>query len=257
MLEFQQLTAGYGKRPVLHNITLTLRPSEVTVLGGLNGCGKSTLLKTASGLLPPLAGQVLLDGRPLQAYTSQQRAQRMAYLPQGRSVPELTAFRMVLHGRFAYLGFPRQYRREDYEAARAALEWVGCAALAERSMAALSGGERQKVYIAMALAQDTGIILMDEPTTYLDIRARFEVMDLARHLAALGKTVVLVLHDLDLTMRYAQRVILLADGGIAADGAPAQICSNGSVQRVYGVEAVRAELPGGGEEYVFRPGRVP
>ncbi len=252
MLEFRHLTAGYGKRPVLRDLDLTLNPGEITVIGGLNGCGKSTLLKTASGLLPPLGGQVLLEGRPLSELSPQQRARQMAYLPQGRNVPELTAFRMVLHGRFAYLSFPRQYRREDFDAARAALAWVGGEHLSERSMSSLSGGERQKVYIAMALAQDTGVILMDEPTTYLDIRARFEVMELARRLAGMGKTVVMVLHDLDLTLRFAQRVVLLAEGGVAADGPPARLCDDGSVERVFGVAAVKVPLDRG-EDYLFRP----
>ena len=256
MLEFRRLTAGYGRQPVLRDLDLALSPGEITVIGGLNGCGKSTLLRTASGLLPPLGGQVLLEGAPLEELSPQQRAMRMAYLPQGRNVPELTALRMVLHGRFAYLSFPRQYRREDFDAARAALEWVGCSHLAQRGMASLSGGERQKVYIAMALAQDTGVILMDEPTTYLDIRARFEVMELARHLAGMGKTVVMVLHDLDLTLRYARRVILLDGGGVVADGAPADLCANGSVECVFGVAAARASLPWG-EEYVFRPLSAP
>jgi len=250
MLEFQHLDAGYGGKPVLRDVQLTLRGGEVTVIGGLNGCGKSTLLKTACALLPPQNGCVRVEGVPLDALSPRQRAQRMAYMPQSRSVPGLTALRMVLHGRFAYLSFPRQYRREDMDAARSALEWVGCAELAERDMASLSGGQRQKVYLAMALAQDTGIVLMDEPAAYLDIRARFELMALARRLAESGKAVVMVLHDLDLMLRFAHRVILLAEGGVAADGSPERLCREGSVERVFGVSVKRVELPEG-VRYIF------
>lgn len=252
MLEFRNLDAGYGGKPVLRDVRLTLRGGEVTVIGGLNGCGKSTLLKTACALLPPRKGSVLVEGVPLDALSPRQRALRMAYMPQSRSVPGLTALRMVLHGRFAHLSFPRQYRREDLEAARNALEWVGCGDLAERDMASLSGGQRQKVYLAMALAQDTGIILMDEPTAYLDIKARFEVMALARRLAEGGKAVVMVLHDLDLMLRCAHRIVLLAEGGVAADGEAEQLWREGCLERVFGVSAERVLLPGGAH-YFFSP----
>lgn len=252
MLEFQDVIAGYGSMEVLHGIDLKVAPGQITAIGGVNGCGKSTLLKVAAGLLRPTHGQVLLDGEPLDSYTPQGRAQRLAYLPQGRNVPDLTAFRMVLHGRFAYLSFPRQYRREDMDAARQALSWVGSEDLAQRSMTALSGGQRQKVYIAMALAQDTQTILMDEPTTYLDIRARFEVMELAKRLAGLGKTVVIVLHDLDLLLRYAHQVVLMEDGRVSAAGTPQALCQDGSVSRIFGVE-VDTVSHAQGTQYVFWP----
>ncbi len=252
MLEFCGISAGYGSAEVLHGVDLEVSPGQITAIGGVNGCGKSTLLKVAAGLLKPTHGQVLLDGQPLDSYTPQGRAQRLAYLPQGRNVPDLTAFRMVLHGRFAYLSFPRQYRREDMDAARQALSWVGSGDLAQRSMTALSGGQRQKVYIAMALAQDTQTILMDEPTTYLDIRARFEVMELAKKLAQLGKTVVVVLHDLDLLLRYAHQAVLMEDGRIKAVGAPQALCEDGSVGRIFGVEAEEVSSSQG-KQVVFWP----
>lgn len=252
MLEFQNISAGYGTLKVLHDLSLKVFPGQITAIGGVNGCGKSTLLKVATGLLKPTSGQVLLDEEPLDSFSPQGRAQRLAYLPQGRNIPDLTAFRMVLHGRFAYLSFPRQYRKEDMDAARQALAWVGSEDLAERSMTALSGGQRQKIYIAMALAQDTQTILMDEPTTYLDIRARFEVMELARRLAEMGKTVVLVLHDLDLLLRYAHQVVLMENGQIAALGSPHELCENGSVGRIFGVE-VEEVSHSQGRQYVFWP----
>lgn len=252
MLEFSRTDAGYSRGTVLHDITLRLRPGEITAIGGPNGCGKSTLLKLACGLLTPTSGQVLLDGKALHSLSPQERALHVAYLPQGRNVPELTAFRMVLHGRFPHLSFPRRYTREDVEAAEAALRWVDSEELSDRSMATLSGGQRQRIYLAMALAQETDIILMDEPTTYLDIKARFEVMELAHRLAALGKTVVIVLHDLDLLLRYADRAILLQDGRVVADGTPGELCKSGLLEQVFGVRVHCVETPEG-REYYFRP----
>lgn len=252
MLELEHLAAGYGKSSVLRDFNLKLLPGQITAIGGVNGCGKSTLLKAACGLLPLQEGRVLLDGTDLKGLSSQQRAQRMAYLPQGRNAPELTAFRMVLHGRFAYLSFPRQYRREDLTAAKEALRWAGAEDLADCPMTALSGGQRQRVYIAMALAQDTKVILMDEPTTYLDIQARFQVMEMARRLARMGKTVVMVLHDLDLILRYADRAVLLDRGAVAAEGSPKDLAHDGSLSRIFGIEVRAVPLPEG-EQYVFLP----
>ena len=144
---------------------------------------------------------MLADGVPISTLSSRQLAQRAAYLPQNRVIPNITARRMVLHGRFPYLSYPRRYRTEDYRMAGKALQWAGAEGLADRPVQQLSGGQRQKVYLAMALAQDTRAILMDEPTTWLDVSAQMEVMALARRLAGEGKTVVMVLHDLCMTLR--------------------------------------------------------
>ena len=183
MIELKNLRAGYPDRPVLEGIDLDFRPGEVLAILGPNGCGKSTLLRTANGLLPRDGGEVLVDGIPLEELSAKEVAKKVAYLPQSRSTPNITAGRMVLHGRFPYLSYPRRYRREDHEMVRRALEWAGAAELAPRPLAELSGGQRQKVYLAMALAQDTETILMDEPTTYLDVGCQLEVMALARRLA--------------------------------------------------------------------------
>ena len=201
MIELRELCAGYGGREILHRISLTFVPGQVYGIIGPNGCGKSTLLRSITGLHPLSSGTVLLDGADLCSLTPIQTAQRVAYLPQSRNVPAISAGRLALHGRFAHLSYPRR-----------ALEWTGAADFASRNMQELSGGQRQRVYLAMALAQDTRTILMDEPTTYLDIGSRFEVMNLARGLAGMGKAVVLVLHDLELVLRYADRVVVM-DGG--------------------------------------------
>ncbi len=252
MVELREVWAGYGAETVLKGISAALMPGRVTCIAGPNGCGKTTLLQAVTGLCRLQGGEVLVDGLPSSRRSTRQLAQRVAYLPQGRALPDLTVYRMVLHGRFAYLGYPRRYRPEDHAAARAALGWAGCAELADRPLAALSGGQRQQVYIAMALAQNAQTILMDEPTTYLDVRARFGVMELARRLAGQGRAVALVLHDLELALRYADWMLLLQNGALAAAGAPREICKSGRLGEVFGVAVHEAATPHG-SQYYFTP----
>ena len=159
MIQMRDVRAGYRGAEVLHGVDLTLEPGRVYGIVGPNGCGKSTLLRTMAGLCPVQSGSVLVDGLPLAGLTPAQAARRVAYLPQGRSVPAITAGRLVLHGRFPYLSSPRRYRREDLEIARRALRWAGAEAFAHKELGELSGGERQRVYIAMTLAQETGTVL--------------------------------------------------------------------------------------------------
>ncbi len=249
MLEIQNLTAGYGGGPVLKDLSLTLPGGKVTVILGPNGCGKSTLLKVLAGLLPA-AGRVGLEGEDLLALPQRERARRVAYLPQQRPVPEITVKRLVLHGRFPYLSYPRQYRREDLAAAQGAMEALGIGDLADRPVGSLSGGQRQKAYIAMALAQDTKAVLLDEPTAWLDIRHQFQLMELAKDLARQGKTVVLVLHDLALALERGDHLVLLKEGRLLAQGKDPEIC--GTLEAALGVRAVPVETPAG-RKYYFEP----
>ena len=250
MLEIQNLTAGYGGEPVLEDICLTIPRGKVTVIAGPNGCGKSTLLKAIAGILPP-KGSIRLDGQELQDLSSRERAQRIAYLPQNRQIPEITAGRLVLHGRFPYLSYPRRYRRSDEEIARKAMETLGIWDLADRNLNALSGGQRQKVYIAMALAQDTPVVLLDEPNTFLDISHQKQMMDLAGQLASAGKSVVMVLHDLPLAMEYADVMAVLSRGGVLAQGTPEEVCRSGKLREAFGVEIKKMQTPDG-EKYYFK-----
>lgn len=245
MIELKNLRAGYPGRPVLEDVSLDFRPGEVLAILGPNGCGKSTLLRTANGLLAKSGGEVLLDGVPLERLSAKEIAQKVAYLPQSRSVANITAGRMVLHGRFPYLSYPRRYRREDHEMVKQALEWAGAAELDSRPLPELSGGQRQKVYLAMALAQDTSTILMDEPTTYLDISCQLEVMTLARRLAEEGRAVVMVLHDLTLALRYAHRAVLLCEGRVRQLGTPEELFESRALEEVMGAALGRVETEEG------------
>lgn len=249
MIELKSVTAGYRGRAVVKDVDLTFPAGQVTVLLGPNGCGKTTLLKTALGLLPALGGEICYDGRPIREMTPAELARGAAYMAQSRSVPNIQARRMVLHGRFPYLGFPRQYRREDFAAVDRALAEAGAQELADKPMAAMSGGQRQKIYLAMALAQDTPAIFMDEPTTWLDAKHQLEVMATARRLAEQGRAVGMVSHDLCLALRTADRVAVLAGGRLRAAGTPDEVFGSGVLDRVFAVRLRRFAAENGWQYY--------
>lgn len=248
-MELRQLRAGYGEHMVLDGVDLALRPGEVLALLGPNGSGKSTLIRAALGLLPLTGGQVLIDGADAVALTPRQRAQKAAYLPQTRPVPNITALRMVLHGRFPHLTYPRRFRQEDYAAAMAALEQADAACLARRPMPELSGGQRQRVYLAMALAQDAPTLFLDEPTAFLDVSHQLEVGRLAGQLARQGKAVVLVLHDLPLALSTADRLAVLKGGRLLAVDGPEALCADGILNSVFGIELGRVMTDRGWRYY--------
>lgn len=245
MIQIHDLCAGYQGWPVLRNVTLDFMPGEILAILGPNGSGKSTLLKATNGILPKAGGEILLDDAPLETLKPKEIAKKVAYLPQSRAVPNITARRMVLHGRFPYLSYPRHYGKEDWEMVDRALQWVGAEELGERTLPTLSGGQRQKTYLAMALAQNTQTILMDEPTTYLDISCQIEVMALACRLAGEGKAIVLVLHDLCMALQYAHRIALLRDGQLVHLGTPEELYLNGSIEDVMGIKLSRIQTKSG------------
>lgn len=251
MLEIRNLTAGYPGHPVLQDVSLAIPQGAVTVIAGPNGSGKSTLLKTITGILSA-SGSVLLDGEDLLKLSNRELAKKVAFLPQNRNIPEITAKNLVLHGRFPYLSYPRRYRKEDITAAEAALEKMGIGDLAGRSLTTLSGGQRQKVYIAMALAQDTPVVLLDEPNTFLDISHQLQLMDQAKALAAEGKTVVLVLHDLCLALEYADSLAVLSEGTCLLQGSPEEVFLSGCLDRVFCVRLQRVQTPEGWKYYFSR-----
>ena len=249
MIELKNLAVGYSFHKVLENVDLSFRHGEVTALVGVNGSGKSTLIRTAMGLQSPLEGAVLLDGSPVHEIHPKERAKQMAYLAQFRSVPNITVERMVLHGRFPHLSYPRTYRQEDRERVRRAMEQAGVAELAHRPLNTLSGGQRQRVYLAMVLAQDASYVFFDEPTTYMDVGHQLEMMDIARALAAEGRGVVLAIHDLCLALRGADRIVVLSEGRACAKGTAEEIWESGVLGQVFGVEVRRTNTPAGWRYY--------
>ena len=251
MIELKHVCAGYEDREVLHDVTMSFEPGKVTALIGPNGCGKSTLLKTLVRINSHSSGEILVNGKKIETYKPNELAKQVAYLAQSKSAPDISVLRMVLHGRFAYLNYPRRYREEDIAVARKALQWAGLSDLEDENVSRMSGGMQQKVYIAMALAQDAATILMDEPTTYLDVAHQLRLMDMAKQLADGGKAVVMVLHDLSQALRTADRVVVLHDGQIAAEGTPDGVFASGKLQEVFGIGMERVWTKSGWHYFHF------
>jgi iron complex transport system ATP-binding protein len=238
-LATEALRVGYGVRVVIEQLTLQIERGSITALVGPNGSGKSTLLKTLARLLSPSAGAVYLDGKMISRMPTAAVARELAFLPQGPSAPEgLTVRELVEQGRFPHVGALRMLRTQDHVAITEALTRTGMASFAHRPLDALSGGERQRAWIALALAQETPILLLDEPTTFLDIGHQLEVLDLVRQLnQERAMTIVLVLHDLNQAARYSQRMVALQQGRIMADGAPIAVLTPVLLEQVFGVRA--------------------
>ena len=251
MIQLKHVCAGYEDRNVLHDVTISFEPGKVTALIGPNGCGKSTLLKTLVRINSHSSGEILVNGKKIETYKPNELAKQVAYLAQSKAAPDISVLRMVLHGRFAYLNYPRRYREEDIAVARKALQWAGLSDLEDENVSRLSGGMQQKVYIAMALAQDAATILMDEPTTYLDVAHQLRLMDMAKQLADEEKAVVMVLHDLSQALRTADRVVVLHDGQIAAEGTPDGVFESGKLQEVFGIGMERVWTKSGWHYFHF------
>lgn len=249
MIELHKLAAGYPERRVLEQVSLQFPDGQITVLAGPNASGKTTLLRTILGLEPRLEGEIFLDGTAQTDLTARELALRVSYLPQSRPVPNIAAGRMVLHGRFPYLGYPRRYRLEDWAMAKAALREAGAEELERQLMSRLSGGQRQRVYLAMLLAQDTRNVLLDEPTTYLDVAHQFRLLNCARRLADQGRAVVLVLHDLCLSLRWADQLAVLDSGRLQMADSPERVFTSGILDRVFEVNVRRFQTPNGWQYY--------
>lgn len=239
VLVARALSVGYGARAVLDGVHLTIRRGEVTALIGPNGSGKSTLLRTLVRLLAPTDGTVLIDGRAIHELSSREVARQMAALPQQPEIPAgLTVRELVEQGRYPHRGPLRTYGAADRAAVERALDETGMISFANRPLDELSGGERQRAWIALALAQDTPILLLDEPTTFLDLGHQFEVLELIGRLRAQnGLTVVLVLHDVNQASRHADRIVALDQGMIVADGPPAEVITSEMLRDVFRVHA--------------------
>jgi iron complex transport system ATP-binding protein len=245
-LETHGLEVGYDGASVVRDLGFAIDAGTVMSIIGPNGSGKSTILKTLARMLPPTAGSVLLDGKALGTWRTIDIARRLAALPQTHRMPEdVTVRELVSYGRFPHRRVPGNDASRDKAAVDRALERARVADFAERPLPRLSGGERQRVWLAMTLAQEPDILLLDEPTTYLDIRYQFEVLDLIRSLNRdIGLTVVMVLHDLNHAAAYSDRVIAIKDGRVAADGNPAEVIRVEVLRTVFGIEGTIVDSGG-------------
>ncbi|WP_020188304.1 ABC transporter ATP-binding protein [Methylopila sp. 73B] len=238
LLQSLDLTLGYGDRPVVNGVDLTVPRGAFTALIGPNGSGKSTLLRGLCRLLRPTSGQVLLDGADIHRLPTRDVARRIGVLPQGPTAPEgLTVRELVAMGRYPHQSPLGRWSDADEAACRHAMELTGLEPLGERLLDTLSGGQRQRAWIAMALAQQTEALLLDEPTTFLDLAHQIEVLDLLTDLVIdRAATVVAVLHEINQAARYADHIVMLKDGAIHAEGAPEDVLTSDNVNAVFGLQ---------------------
>jgi iron complex transport system ATP-binding protein len=234
------VTLAYDGHVVVDSLSIDIPDGQITVIIGPNACGKSTLLRALSRLLRPKHGTVVLDGELIHALPTKQVAKRLGLLPQSPIAPDgILAGDLVARGRTPHQSLFQQWSIADEHAVRAALEATGTADLADRPVDELSGGQRQRVWIAMALAQETGLLLLDEPTTFLDITHQIEVLDLVAELnRSDGRTIVVVLHDLNLACRYAHHIVAMRDGRIVANGSPHEVITADTMRAVFGLESI-------------------
>lgn len=239
-LRAEKLCLAYGERTVVHDLDLDIPDGSVTAVIGPNGCGKSTLLRSFGRLLRPKSGHVLLDGSPVHTLPTRRVAGTVGLLPQSPEAPEgITVADLVARGRHPHQSWYRRWSSDDEAAVEQALRSTGTYDLAERTLDELSGGQRQRAWIAMALAQETPILLLDEPTTYLDIAHQFEVLELLKDLnRKQGRTIVMVVHDLNHAAQYADHIVAVANGGIHAAGRPADLLTPDLIKVVFGIDAV-------------------
>ncbi|AZZ53262.1 ABC transporter ATP-binding protein [Rathayibacter festucae] len=256
-LTVDALTLGYGDRTVVEGLDLVIPPGRITAIVGANACGKSTLLRSMSRLLAPRAGTVLLDGKAVHRTPAKQLARTLGLLPQSPIAPEgITVADLVGRGRHPHQGILSRWNAHDDEAVATALDATDTAALADRAVDELSGGQRQRVWIAMALAQETDLLLLDEPTTFLDVSHQVEVLDLLVDLNRnRGTTVVMVLHDLNLAARYADHLVALAGGTVHAAGTPAEVLTEDTVRAVFGLDSRIIADPTSGTPLMLPLGR--
>lgn len=234
-LEAADLTLGYGSSTIIEELNVQIPKGKITVLVGSNGCGKSTLLRSLARLLKPVSGGILLEGDLIGSLSTKEVARRLAILPQGPVAPEgLTVQQLVKQGRYPHQSWLKQWSKEDEAIVEQALHATGLGDLAARTVDSLSGGQRQRAWLAMTLAQKTDIILLDEPTTYLDMAHQIDILDLLYDLNEQeGRTVVMVLHDLNLACRYAHHIVALCHKNVYAQGLPETVVNARMVKDVF------------------------
>ncbi|KMY32471.1 ABC transporter [Lysinibacillus xylanilyticus] len=244
-LETKSLTLNYGDSNIIENLDLSIPMNEITVLIGANGCGKSTLLRSIARLLKPKHGSVLLDGQDIFKLSTKQVAKKLSILPQSPVAPEgLTVLQLVKQGRYPHQNWRKQWTEKDEEIVLNSLKATGVDHLQDKLVDELSGGQRQRAWIAMTLAQDTDIILLDEPTTYLDLTHQIEILDLLFELNQQQKrTIIMVLHDINLACRYADHIITVRDRGVFQQGRPEEIMTKTLVKHVFDLDCKMTNDP--------------
>ncbi|MFF6861333.1 ABC transporter ATP-binding protein [Streptomyces ardesiacus] len=251
------VSVGYGTRSVIDGLDVAIPPGVITTIIGPNGCGKSTLLRTLSRLLRPTGGTVVLDGEDIAALRTRDVARKLGLLPQAPVAPEgLTVSDLVARGRHPHQSWLRQWSSDDADVVRRALAMTGVADLADRPVDSLSGGQRQRVWISMTLAQGTDLLLLDEPTTYLDLAHAVDVLDLVDDLHESGRTVVMVLHDLNLATRYSDNLVVMREGAVLAQGHPRDVITADLLHEAFGLRAKVIDDPVGDRPLIVPIGRT-
>ncbi|MFE7897843.1 ABC transporter ATP-binding protein [Streptomyces sp. NPDC057424] len=251
------VTVGYGGRVVIDELDVAIPPGVITTIIGPNGCGKSTLLRTLSRLLKPARGSVVLDGEDIGRLRTRDVAKKLGLLPQAPVAPEgLTVADLVARGRHPHQSWLRQWSSDDADVVERALAMTGVSDLADRPVDALSGGQRQRVWISMTLAQGTDLLLLDEPTTYLDLAHAVDVLDLVDDLHESGCTVVMVLHDLNLATRYSDNLVVMREGSILAQGHPREVITAELLHEAFGLRARVIDDPVGDRPLIVPIGRT-
>lgn len=256
-LETQNLTFSYDEHPILNNLSVEIPEGVITVFIGGNGCGKSTLLRTMARLLRPEKGAVLLQGEDISRLKTKEVAKKMSILPQGPTTPEgLTVEQLVRQGRYPHQSWLKQWSTEDEEMVYNALEVTNMSDLADRVVDSLSGGQRQRAWIAMTLAQGANTLLLDEPTTYLDMAHQIEILDLLDDLNETeNRTIIMVLHDMNMACRYADHLIAMQNQTIYAEGPPKDIMTEKMIRHVFQMDCLIAEDPLFGTPMVIPRGK--
>jgi len=254
-LHARDLAVAYGPREVLHGVDLDIPDKQLTAIIGPNACGKSTLLRALARLLPASRGEVWVDDRQAGSYTAKEFARVIGMLPQTVSAPDgMSVADLVSRGRYPHQSLLRQWSADDQAAVSQAMAAVDIAALADRPVNELSGGQRQRAWLAMVLAQQTPIVLLDEPTTYLDLAHQIEVLNLTRRLREDGHTVVVVLHELNLAFRYADHLVVMSEGRVVASGTPHEVVDSALIEDVYDVPCLVIPDPVTGTPMVIPKG---
>ena len=239
MIELKSINAGYKSKTVLHNVSVSFSKASLTCIIGENGSGKSTLLKTIAGILPAKSGDIIIDGQNASNLSRKDVAKKISYLSQFNRTSDMTVAQTVLHGRFAHLNYPRVYSAEDKKIASDCMEQLGISELANIPLSELSGGMQQNTYIAMALAGRSDYILLDEPTSYLDVSNKFRLMHTLKALCSQGKGIVAVMHDLTLALQFADNIVVVHSNGSLTKLSTEQLFTSDIIPNTFGVKIGR------------------